>query len=317
MEIANNKDEIKNYIENEELEKNKNVKIENERLESKKNEDNKKIILNNSMKIKVGKIYKGENNKINTIKDTNPEDKINNINRNPEKKEESSTKQDTLLNSNEKIEEEKDDFPKDSVSKSPLKPEIKLSNSEIPRDRDELPLNNTNSENNEVNAISKFNNSLNKNEQENPPSNNSSQDKIPDLNNEDDNQEKIQEIKPVIQHNIERKRPVFTLPPDKNSSISQEKPFHLVQKYYDENFILEDDEEEGFKQYIFNNENSRDESINNSKNDININNNNIKINNEEENEKEGNLNDNINNKDLENVYKKMIDNDIDKEQGNK
>ena len=102
LEIANNKDEIKNYIENEELEKNKNVNIENERLESKKNEDNKKIILNNSMKIKVGKIYKGENNKINTIKDSNPEDKINNINRNPEKKEESSTKQDTLLNSNMK-----------------------------------------------------------------------------------------------------------------------------------------------------------------------------------------------------------------------
>ena len=115
---------------------------------------------------------------------------------------------------------------------------------------------------------------------------------------------------------------MFTLPPDKKRSISQGKPFHLIHKYYDENFILEDDEEEGFKQYIFNNENSRDESVNNSKNYININinnnneDNNKDIDNKENNDKGGNLDDNINNKEFDNINKKKSDNDIDKEKEN-
>ena len=39
------------------------------------------------------------------------------------------------------------------------------------------------------------------------------------------------------------------------------KRLSLIKKYYDENFILEDDEEEEFKQYIYNIENNKDESL--------------------------------------------------------
>ena len=49
--------------------------------------------------------------------------------------------------------------------------------------------------------------------------------------------------KPALQHRIERKRPVFAVPPHKKRSVSQGKPFTLLYKYYDENYILEDDEE--------------------------------------------------------------------------
>jgi hypothetical protein len=97
-------------------------------------------------------------------------------------------------------------------------------------------------------------------------SSNSSQEKKPNLNSNDYAIEEIREIKPVIQHNIQRKRPVFTLPPDKKRCISQGKPFILIQKYYDENFILEDDEEAIFKKNIvFNGDsktNSKEDSIN-------------------------------------------------------
>ena len=61
---------------------------------------------------------------------------------------------------------------------------------------------------------------------------------------------------------------MFAIPPNNNIPISQEKNFHLIQKYYDENFILEDDEEEGFKQYIYVNEDGFDESIDNIKNNF-------------------------------------------------
>ena len=54
-------------------------------------------------------------------------------------------------------------------------------------------------------------------------------------------------IKTVIQHNIERKRPVFTLPPSQKRSVSEKKSFNIIHKYYDENFILEDDEENSIK----------------------------------------------------------------------
>ena len=53
-----------------------------------------------------------------------------------------------------------------------------------------------------------------------------------------------QAIKPVIQHSIQRKRPVYTLPPSKKRALSQGKSLNIIHKYYDENFILEDDEEE-------------------------------------------------------------------------
>ena len=68
--------------------------------------------------------------------------------------------------------------------------------------------------------------------------------KKPSYNNTDYN---IEEIKPVIQHKIERKRPVYSLPPSQKRSVSQGKPFNLINKYYDENFILEDDDEENIK----------------------------------------------------------------------
>ena len=46
--------------------------------------------------------------------------------------------------------------------------------------------------------------------------------------------------------------------------MNQQKPFHLINKYYDENFILEDDEEIGFKYYIY----SDDDSLNEPKDNI-------------------------------------------------
>ncbi len=71
--------------------------------------------------------------------------------------------------------------------------------------------------------------------------------KTPRYNNTDDNNNNVEKIKPVIQHKIERKRPVYSLPPSQKRSVSQGKPFTLINKYYDENFILEDDDEENIK----------------------------------------------------------------------
>ena len=48
----------------------------------------------------------------------------------------------------------------------------------------------------------------------------------------------------AVQYNVERKRPVYAVPQSKKRSISQGKPFNLVTKYYDENYILEDDKED-------------------------------------------------------------------------
>ena len=55
------------------------------------------------------------------------------------------------------------------------------------------------------------------------------------------------EHKPTKQYKVERKRPVYAVPPSKKRSVSQGKPFNLIHKYYDENYILEDDEEEASK----------------------------------------------------------------------
>ena len=57
----------------------------------------------------------------------------------------------------------------------------------------------------------------------------------------------MNEHKPTKQYQIERKRPVYAVPPSKKRSVSQGKPFILIHKYYDENYILEDDEEEASK----------------------------------------------------------------------
>ena len=69
-------------------------------------------------------------------------------------------------------------------------------------------------------------------------------DKKPNYNNNDFVNEKNEELKSVIQYKIERRRPVYALPPSQKRSASQGKPFNLINKYYDENFILEDDNEE-------------------------------------------------------------------------
>ena len=50
--------------------------------------------------------------------------------------------------------------------------------------------------------------------------------------------------KPTMQYKVQRNRPVYAVPPSKKRSMSQGKPFNLIHKYYDENYILEDDEEE-------------------------------------------------------------------------
>lgn len=55
------------------------------------------------------------------------------------------------------------------------------------------------------------------------------------------------EHKPTKQYKIERKRPVFAVPPSKRRSLSQGKPFNIIRKYYDESYILEDDEEDASK----------------------------------------------------------------------
>ena len=49
--------------------------------------------------------------------------------------------------------------------------------------------------------------------------------------------------KPALQYKVERNRPLYAVPPSKKRAVSQGKPFTLINKYYDENYILEDDEE--------------------------------------------------------------------------
>jgi hypothetical protein len=172
-----------------------------------------------------------------------------------------------------------DDFPKDTItcenidSKSQQTSNLdthsssQLLDSEIQRDKYEHPRNLIGPQNNEVNAISKFNNFLTKKEPEDRyPLISNKEESKPDLNNNNHKLEENYEIKPAIQYNIERKRPVFTLPNNQKRSISQEKPFHIINKYYDDNFILEDDEEIFFKNYyIYNDEDSRSASSDNGK----------------------------------------------------
>ena len=59
--------------------------------------------------------------------------------------------------------------------------------------------------------------------------------------------------KPTLQYQVERNRPVYAVPPSKKRSVSQGKPFTLINKYYDNNYILEDDKEEDDKNEEINN----------------------------------------------------------------
>ena len=59
--------------------------------------------------------------------------------------------------------------------------------------------------------------------------------------------------KPTMQYQVERNRPVYAVPPSKKRSVSQGKPFTLINKYYDNNYILEDDKEEDDKNEEINN----------------------------------------------------------------
>ena len=59
--------------------------------------------------------------------------------------------------------------------------------------------------------------------------------------------------KPALQYKVERNRPLYAVPPSKKRAVSQGKPFTLINKYYDENYILEDDEEGDEKNEDINN----------------------------------------------------------------
>ena len=50
--------------------------------------------------------------------------------------------------------------------------------------------------------------------------------------------------KRIVHNKVKRRRPVFKIPPCKKASISQGKSLTFIHKYYDENFILEEDDEE-------------------------------------------------------------------------
>ena len=231
-----------------ESDKNKEIndKEENQILKPLKTPNNEEsnIVWNNTYKISKRLKYK-----------LNPERNFNSINNN-DISISNNKKEENIEKSEEPVEQENKDSPRDSISRLRKKSQDKSSNIEITQDIVDSLLNYSNSEKNEMNAISNNNieDTMNQNqEQEN------------DINNDN---YKPKEFKTVIQHNIERKRPVFAIPPNNNIPISQEKNFHLIQKYYDENFILEDDEEEGFKQYIYVNEDGFDESIDNIKNNF-------------------------------------------------
>ena len=231
-----------------ESDKNKTIndKEENQILKPLKTPNNEEsnIVWNNTYKISKRLKYK-----------LDPERNFNSSNKN-DISISNNKKEENIEKSEEPVEQENKDSPRDSISRLRKKSQDKSSNIEITQDIVDSLLNYSNSEKNEMNAISNSNieEPLNQNqEQEN------------DINNDN---YKPKEFKAVIQHNIERKRPVFAIPPNNNIPISQEKNFHLIQKYYDENFILEDDEEEGFKQYIYVNEDGFDESIDNIKNNF-------------------------------------------------
>ena len=48
----------------------------------------------------------------------------------------------------------------------------------------------------------------------------------------------------VVLHQTKKRRPLFKIPPSKKRSVSQGKSLNFINKYYDENFIMEEDNEE-------------------------------------------------------------------------
>ena len=311
INIKDNKDKNselnkKEIIINDDNKKNIKKNLNNENLNSivKEKEKSDKIILNKENKsnkdekILNNQNFKNNQNNIN-IETENKKNliniKINGSNLIPEESKETLQIPEVLSHTIQ----DSDDFPKDTIVSNPqenttpqekINPQIPaILNSEIPKDSDESISNNMNISNKETEEQKNLNNNDNENK---------NKDEInKDVNN---NEEEIKELKPVIQHHIERKRPVFTLPSDKKRSTSEDKPFHLIQKYYNENFILEDDEEEKFKMYIKNNGDSRNDSKENSRKNsknnllININDNskNIDVNiNEDSLDIDNNIND--------------------------
>ena len=276
INIKDNKDKNselnkKEIIINDDNKKNIKKNLNNENLNSivKEKEKPDKIILNKENKsnkdekILNNQNFKNNQNNIN-IETENKKNltniKINESNLIPEESKETHQIPEVLSHTIQ----DSDDFPKDTIVSNPqenttpqekINPQIPaILNSEIPKDSDESISNNMNISNKETEEQKNLNNNDNENK---------NKDEInKDVNN---NEEEIKELKPVIQHHIERKRPVFTLPSDKKRSTSEDKPFHLIQKYYNENFILEDDEEEKFKMYIKNNGDSRNDSKENSR----------------------------------------------------
>lgn len=276
INIKDNKDKNselnkKEIIINDDNKKNIKKNLNNENLNSivKEKEKPDKIILNKENKsnkdekILNNQNFKNNQNNIN-IETENKKNliniKINGSNLIPEESKETLQIPEVLSHTIQ----DSDDFPKDTIVSNPqenttpqekINPQIPaILNSEIPKDSDESISNNMNISNKETEEQKNLNNNDNENK---------NKDEInKDVNN---NEEEIKELKPVIQHHIERKRPVFTLPSDKKRSTSEDKPFHLIQKYYNENFILEDDEEEKFKMYIKNNGDSRNDSKENSR----------------------------------------------------
>ena len=65
------------------------------------------------------------------------------------------------------------------------------------------------------------------------------------INNVLNNEKKIEKNKEKIIKKIKKhSRPVYKIPPSKKRSISQGKSLSFIHKYYDENFILEEDSED-------------------------------------------------------------------------
>ena len=239
-----------------------NEKINNIVNNTNNNNMNKNKIINNNTIINNNEIIDSNNNNIiinnnkindnnntttnnNTIIDNNTTKNNANINSNTNfaKKTKKKTKKNITLETN-------------NIKKSNIKlanknnPEITkniktITNSprnviqNIPQTQNDMEKSNTNlNQTNNLNSHNILNDSND--------SNSSQDDKKPDYNNDDlsNIEEMPKMIKPVIQHSIQRKRPVYTLPPSKKRSSSQGKSLNIIHKYYDENFILEDDEEE-------------------------------------------------------------------------
>ena len=119
-----------------------------------------------------------------------------------------------------------------------------------------------------------------------------------------------------MSHNkVKHIRPVFKIPPFKKASLSQGKSLNFIHKYYDENFILEEDNEEdnkSLKEFLFNGKQKNEIKTNNNIRNIHDQNNenkNInKINNTMNNERRKESKDKIEEKKKDEIKSKSIDN---------